>query len=197
MSKASQLALKEALMKRIVILSLLLLAIILAGIGAISCKKEVTEPPPEEPPTPPSIPEEGVYLNPTFIEAQPGQELSINIEVKPSGLGVSGSEVNLSFNPGVLEAVDIKPGNFLGSSPIVGLQQVDNQGGVVRLALARVGKTAVPSPSGILATVEFKVLDSATSGTYEIELTKVGLSDENFQDITGFTIQGTSIKISP
>jgi hypothetical protein len=150
---------------------------------------------PEEP-TPPSIPGEGVYLNPTFIEAKPGQALSINIEVKPSGWGVSGGEVNLAFNPAVLKAVDVEPGNFLGSSPIVGLRQMDNQEGIARLALARVGIAAVPSPAGILATVEFRVLESATSGTYEIELTKVGLADENFQDLTGFTIQGASIRVS-
>jgi len=74
---------------------------------------------------------------------------------------------------------------------------MNNEEGVIRLALARVGKTPVPSPPGILAKVNFKVLDSATSGTYELKLTKVGLADENFQDITDFPVQGTSIKISP
>jgi hypothetical protein len=195
--KARQLRVKEALMKRQIIVSLVLLAILVAGVSGNSCAKKATEPPPpEQPVTPPSIPEEGVYLNPPLIEAEPGQELSIKIEVKPSGWGVSGGEINLAFNSGVLKVVNIEPGNFLGSNPIVGSRQVDNQAGVIRLALARVGKTPVPSPSGVLATVDFKISDLATSGTYELKLTKVGLANENFQDITGFTIQGTIIKIS-
>lgn len=184
-------------MKRLIIVSLVLLALLSMGILGISCAKKAPDlpPTPEGPTTPPSIPEEGVYLNPPYVDAQSGQELSIKIEVKPSGWGVSGGEVNLAFNPNILQVVSIEPGNFLGPSPIIGLKQVDNQAGVVRLALARVGETAVPSLSGVLATVEFKILGSATSGTYEIELTRVGLADENFQDITGFTIQGVNIKI--
>ena len=181
-------------MKRLIIISLVLLVTLGTGMLGISCTcgEEVAEPPP----TPPSIPGEGIYLTPPFVDAQPGQQLSIKIEVKPSGWGVSGGEINLAFNPGALQAVSIEPGDFLGSSPIVGLKRVDNQAGVIRLALARVGKTQVPSPPGVLATVDFKILGSATSGTYEIKLTKVGLADESFQDITDFTIQGASIKIS-
>lgn len=181
-------------MKQIVILSLALLVIIATSLLGASCTggEQVAEPPI----TSLSIPEEGVYLNPTFIEANPGEELIINIEVRPSGWGVSGGEIKLVFDADVLQAFGIEAGDFLGSSPIIGLKQLDNQAGEVRLALARVGETGVPSPSGVLATVEFKVLDSADSGIYEIELTVVGLADENFQDISGFTVQGAIIQIS-
>jgi hypothetical protein len=182
------------LMKRLVVLSLVLLVTLSTGVLSISCTCEEEA---AETTTPPQIPAEGFYLNPTSIELQPGQTLSINVEVKSSRWGASGGEINLAFNPAVLQVVDIETGDFFGSSPIVGLKRVDNQGGIVRLALARVGETAVPSPPGVLATVEFRVLDSAASGSYEIELTSVGLADENFQDITGFNIQGATIKISP
>jgi hypothetical protein len=181
----------QALMKRTVILSLFMLVALATGLLGASCGGGG-----EPPITPPPIPEEGVYLNPTYIEAEPGEELTISIEVKPSGWGVSGGEISLVFDPDVLQAIDIEPGDFLGSSPIVGLKQLDNQAGEIRLAQARVGETEVPSPSGTLATVELKVLDSAGSGVYEIELIVVGLADENFNDIAGFTVQGTIIKIS-
>lgn len=180
----------QALMKQPVILSLILLVVLAAGLLGASCNGG------EPPITPLAIPEEGVYLNPTLIEASPGEELTINIEIKPSGWGVSGGEINVVFDPDVLQAVAVEPGGFLGSSPIVGLEQLDNQAGEVRLALARVGETEVPSPSGVLAAVAFKVLDSADSGIYEIELTVVGLADENFQDISGFTVQGATFQIS-
>jgi hypothetical protein len=182
---------KQALMKRKAILSLFLLVALAAGLLGASCGSGG-----EPPITPPPIPEEGVYLNPTYIEAEPGEEITISIEVKPSGWGVSGGEIRLAFDPDVLQAIDIEPGSFLGSNPIVGLQQLDNQAGEISLALARVGETEVPSPAGVLVTVELKVLDSAASGVYEIELIVVGLADENFNDIVGFTVQGLTIKIS-
>jgi hypothetical protein len=184
-------------MKRIVILSLILLAILSTGLFSLSCScEEEVAPPTTPPPSFPSIPEEGVYLNPAFVELQPGQALSIGIEVKPSGWGASGGEISLAFDTAVLEAVSIEPGDFFGPSPIVGLERIDKQGGIIRLALARVGQTAVPSPAGILAEVDFRVLDTAASGSYEIELS-VGLADQDFQDITGFTTQGATIRISP
>lgn len=184
-------------MKRIVILSLILLEIMGTGIFSLSCscEKEVAPPTATSPPFTPSIPDDGVYLNPAFIELQPGQTFSLKVEVKPSGWGASGGEVNLAFNPAVLQAVSIEPGDFFGPNPIVGLERVDNQEGTIRLALARVGQTAVPSSAGALATVDFRVLDSVTSGTYDIEL-DAGLADQDFQDITGFTTQGATISVN-
>jgi len=191
--------LSKVLIKRAVILGLVGLVTLSLGLFGLSCscgEKAVPETTTPPPPSTPPIPQEGVYLNPTFIELEPGQTLSIKVAVKPAGWGASGGEINLAFNPAVLEAVDVKPGPFFGKDPIVGLRRIDNQEGVIRLALARVGETAVPSPPGELATVEFVVPDSATSGTYELELTEVSLADQNFQDITGFTTQSTIIKIN-
>lgn len=78
----------------------------------------------------------------------------------------------------------------------LGLKRIDNEVGMVRLALGRLGQTSVPSLLGVLVTVNFKVTDLATSGTCELRLNKFGLADENFQDIAGFTVQGARIKIS-
>ena len=146
--------------------------------------------------SPLSEPAEGVYLSPLLIEAHPGDEISIEIKVKPSGWGVSGCEVNLDFDPDIMEALAVEPGTFLGDTPLVGMNRIDNQSGWLALALARVGVTSVPSPTGVLATANFKVLDSAKSGSYKLDLTKVGLANEDFQDITQFTVQGTIINVS-
>ena len=126
---------------------------------------------------------------------KPGQEIKFEIKIRPSGWGVSGCEINLSFSSPIMEKAEIEFGDFLGSNPIIGLKQVNNQDGVIKLALARVGETPVPSPPGILAAVNFRILDSASSGTHQLELTKVGLADEYFQDITDFKIQDATINI--
>jgi len=138
-----------------------------------------------------------VYLEPPSLSIQRGQELSINITVEPAGWGVSGCEVNLTFNSSVLQGVSIEVGGFLGSSPLIGLEDIDNQAGVVRLIMARIGSTTTPSPPGVLATVNFRVSDSAESGTYELKLTNVGLANEDFEDVTDFTVRGTNLTVSP
>jgi len=174
-------------MKRKVIIAVVVVAVVAAVVGIYYAQKASRQP----------TVIEGVYLHPAMLQVHRGQEVSLNIKVNLSGRGVSGGEINLSFNPSVLRVTDVELGDFLGSSPVTGLKQLDNEAGVVRLALARVGTTPVPSPAGVLATVHFTVLDSAASGIYDLELTKVGLADENFQDITGFTVQGATIKITP
>jgi len=150
--------------------------------------------PPQVPPARPE-PEEGVYLYPTLIEARPGEELSIEIRVKPAGQGVSGCEVVIAYDPGVMQPLDIETGSFLGPTPLVGLRKIDSQSGKISLAVARVGETTAPSPAGILATVSFRIADSAATGTYNLSLTWVGLSDQDFQDIIGFPTQGTEVWI--
>jgi len=190
-------------MKRVVLISLILLSILGAVVLPVSCARgpapvqPPTQPPPAAPPVAPlPEPEEGVYLSPVLLEAHPGEEVSIEIKVKPSGWGVSGCEVSLAFDCEVMTAVEIEPGGFLGTTPVIGLKRMDNGEGIIKIAMARRGETSAPSPPGILATIQFKVSDSAKSGTYELEVTKVGLADESFQDITEFTTQGASIKIS-
>ncbi len=145
-------------------------------------------------PTPPP-PKEGIYLDPALLEAKPGQEFTIRIQIKPTGWGVSGGEISLSFDPAALEVVELKPGDLLGLSPLVGLKKIDHQAGLIRYALARVGPTPVPTPPGAFAVVRFRVLEKASLGTYELKLTKVGLADENFQDVKDFKIYGALVRI--
>lgn len=154
--------------------------------------EESSPPAPELPPTRPE-PDEGVYLYPTLIEARPGEDLSVEIRVKPTGQGVSGCEVVIGYDPAVMESLGVEAGDFLGAAPLIGLENIDSQSGTVALAMARVGDTTAPSPAGVLATVSFRVADSAASGTYSLSLTWAGLSDEDFQDIIGFPTQGTEV----
>jgi len=137
-----------------------------------------------------------VYLYPTLIEARPGEELSIEIRVKPAGQGVSGCEVVIGYDPAVMESLGVEAGDFLGAAPLVGLKKIDSQSGKISLAMARVGETTTPSPTGILATVSFRIADSAATGTYNLSLTWAGLSDQDFQDIIGFPTQGTEVWIA-
>ncbi|RLC73294.1 MAG: hypothetical protein DRI26_01205 [Chloroflexi bacterium] len=135
-------------------------------------------------------------MEPTLLEAKPGQEFTVRIQVKPAGWGVSGGEVSLSFDPTALEVIDLRPGDLLGTNPLMGLKKIDREAGVIKYALARVGPTSAPTPPGAFAIIRLKVLEEAEPGTYGLKLTKVGLADENFQDVKDFEIHGAVVRVS-
>lgn len=142
------------------------------------------------------LPSEGVYINPRWQEAEPEQDGSVKVEVKPGDRGVSAGEITLEFDPSALEVTAVEPGLFFGPTPLVGFEEIDKEAGKLEYALARVGPTPVPSPAGVLAVVNFRVLESAKVGSYQLILTYAALCDENFEDITDVEVQGASIKVT-
>jgi len=133
-----------------------------------------------------------VFISPKTQNAQAGSQIKVSVEVVPAAWGISGAELQVSFDPQKLEAVSIKPGSALGANTIEGMSKIDNAQGTIIYALARQGETTSPGARGVLANIEFRG-KSGASGTTKIELTKVGLSDENFQAIAGVTSDGASI----
>ncbi len=115
--------------------------------------------------------------------------------MNPSGLGISAGELTLKYDPQALSIVGATPGLLLGANPIVGSQRVDAAAGTLLYALARVGSTVVPTPAGVFATVEFRVLDTAQPGNYSLTLVKSGLADEKFKDITQVAVFGATVTV--
>jgi len=130
-----------------------------------------------------------------LAEAKLGEEFEVRVCVKLEGCGISAGEILFTFDGGTMEVVSIEPGDLLGANPLVGLKEIDNQAGTIKYALARTGPTSVPTPPGVFAILKLKVLESARTGTYELKLSKVGLADETFKDITGLEVQGAKVKI--
>ena len=133
-----------------------------------------------------------VFLNPKSQNAKPSSQIKVSIEVVPANWGVSGAEIQVSFDPRSLEAVSVKPGSALGANPIEGMSKIDKAQGTIVYALARQGETTAPGTRGALVNIEFRAKTGA-SGAVRIELSRVGLSDENFQPIPGVTTDGASI----
>lgn len=90
-----------------------------------------------------------IHLAPVSVEVNPGDTVRIEVRVEPGQNGISGGEVTVSFDPSLLQAMDIRPGDLLGSDPLVGMKEIDNQGGEVRCALGRVGVTPIPTSPGV------------------------------------------------
>ena len=139
-----------------------------------------------------SGPPGSVIINPKSQAAKPASQIKVSIEIIPAGWGVSAAEVQVSFDPTKLEALSVEAGGALGTKPLLGTLKIDNDRGTIVYALARLGETPTPGVRGVLANLEFRAKSGAT-GTAKIELTKVGLSDENFQDITGVKYEGAVI----
>jgi len=133
-----------------------------------------------------------VFINPKSQTAKSAGQIKVSIEVIPAGWGISAAEVRVSFDPTKLEALSVQAGDALGQKPIQGVLKIDNAQGTIIYALARLGETTAPGVKGVLANLEFRGKSGAT-GTAKIELTRVGLSDENFQDITGVKYEGATI----
>jgi hypothetical protein len=133
-------------------------------------------------------------ISPSF-PVWPSKEFKVKVKVEPNQKGISGGEINLKFDPEVFEVLDVKAGDFFGTDPLIGIKTIDNKEGIIKYALARKGETKAPSQSGIFATITLKVKNVKT-GKSDFTFSKVGLSDENFQDIKEIKTQGATIKIS-
>lgn len=140
-------------------------------------------------------PKGGAYIIPPSQEASSGQVVTVEVKVEPSNYGVSGGEIHFSFDATAMAVLSYEAGDFLGDTPLVGLEELDNEAGTLKYALARMGESPVPTPPGRFMIVDFEVLDTAESGTYHLQLAKVSLADEEFEDIEGIDIQGASVEI--
>lgn len=139
--------------------------------------------------------EAGVYISPTSQEVSPGQVVTVEVKAEPSAYGVSGGEIHLSFDPTAMRVTGYEAGDLLGATPLVGLKGLDNDAGTLDYALARMGESPVPTPPGVFMVVDFEVLDTAETGTYDLRLVKIGLADKEFEDIEEINIQDASVEV--
>ncbi|MBC8273347.1 MAG: hypothetical protein H8E40_00030 [Chloroflexi bacterium] len=144
---------------------------------------------------PPEVPTEGAYLYPPAQEAEPGQELSVNVEVLSTGAIITGGEIHLTFDPTALNVVDVETGDLLGVDAVVGLSDIDNGAGMVRVALAQRGMPSSPTRSGVLSVIKLKVLGTANPGPYQLNLREVLLTDDEFNFLPDVISHGASINV--
>ena len=136
-----------------------------------------------------------VSIEPASQNVSTGDTFTVDVVVDPAGYGVSGGEMNIAFDADAMQADSIEPGDLLGTNPLVGTEEINNTAGTIIYALARIGATAPPTPEGAFATITFTVKTDATEGTYALDIVSMGLSDENFNDIPGITINDGTVTV--
>lgn len=112
-----------------------------------------------------------------------GETFTVDIYMDPKDQGVSGGELDISFDSGVATVVDIAPGDLLGDDALEGVRTVDNDRGKILFALGRQGETHVPTAPGVFATITF-IADDTMAGSFSLDFGDSSFCDERFDDIT-------------
>ncbi len=138
----------------------------------------------------------GVYLDPVSLQSSAGQVIDIKVVANITDSGISGGEFQLTYDTSAFQAIKLTPGHLLGESPLIGVEQIDNEAGSVQYALARKGMTQITDSSGTLATVQLQILPSSQPGNYPMKLIYVKLTNEEFKETAGFEIRNGAVEIS-
>lgn len=119
-----------------------------------------------------------VSVDPATSYGMPGESFTVDIKVADVA-DLYGWEVNMSFDPSVVEVVNVTEGEFLKDQPegTSGDSRIENEKGWATFSWLTVGKHTGKYGSGQLATVEFLILAKGESvlnitgtGTYLIEM---------------------------
>ena len=127
-------------------------------------------------------------VSPT-AEVRPGQELRVELTVNPQGRGISGVELEVRFDPAILQIREVVPGDLLGEKPeevssTIPVIGIDNVSGTLHYVDVRTDVTLPPTPPGLLATMVFRVPPTAPEGREgSIEIVSVKIPDERFDEI--------------
>ncbi len=138
-----------------------------------------------------------VSVVPSTQNVAPSSTFNVDVAIDPAGNLVKGVEINLKFDPAVVQIDSVIIGNFLGSSPQEFLNLVDNTSGTVHLAYT-VNPTypAVSSP-GTYATLNFKVKSNAPNGASPLHLTAAKLANDTGADIPGVAANDGTVTVNP
>ena len=105
-----------------------------------------------------------LYVDPSLSYGDVGESFSVDINVADVD-DLYGWQVNMTFNPDVLEVTDITEGHFLMDQPegTTGDKRVENEMGWATFSWLTLGQHTGVDGDGILATVELSVLSEGES----------------------------------
>jgi len=136
-----------------------------------------------------------VSVSPASQTVDPGDTFSIDITVVPDGEGIAGGQLDFAFDASVMQVDSVTAGDLLGASPIAVGPFIDNVSGTVSYALGRQGTTTPPTPNGTFATITMTMNGDAPLGTYDLNITNMGLTNETFAEIAGIVMNDGTVTI--
>ena len=124
-------------------------------------------------------------------DGRPGNDVTISISVDPNGRGISGVQVEVEYDPGVLKVERVETRTLLGDDPVEIGPLIDSERGTIDYIAARIGPTAAPTAPGVFAIVVFQALQTARPGETLVSLTDVKIPDENIEEIADGYVGGS------
>ena len=125
-----------------------------------------------------------IALVPSALEVRRSEEFTVDVEVDPSGRGISGVQVQLGYDSYALRAIDVDAGPLLGVEPVEVEPIIDQEKGTIVYAAARIRRTQPPTSPGVFAILRFQVRESASVGQQtSLKITDVKIPDEHIQMI--------------
>ena len=130
-----------------------------------------------------------IVFNPAELIIPQESSGTVNIRIEHI-TDLAGFEWTLTFNPQVLEVVDVTEGNFLkqdGGSTFTPEPEIDNGNGIVSFASGRIAPGGVDG-SGVLAQIRF---EAQQAGESSLVLNDVKLSDSSANKISAIINSGS------
>ena len=142
---------------------LIVVTVVLLGLAVYTQKPSVPTPTVQQP-TSPSYAHTTLRLTPPVNTPSLPNTYSTDVSIDTGGDKVTAAQLELSYDPKVLTNVQIKPGTFI-QNPVVLLKKVDEANGRISLAIGIPLGQAAPTGSGIIATITFNEISTATGST--------------------------------
>ena len=125
-----------------------------------------------------------VELLPAQAKVAVGDTILVSLQVI-ANRGLSAADVELSFNSDYVHAVAFGDGNAFGPSPLRGKDYIDNEAGLARVALARVGPSEFAGPlDAALATIMFEVVGSTVDTNVSLRVARIELVDSDYNIVS-------------
>ena len=143
----------------------------------------------DEPTSAPSGAPAIVSMAASLGNLSPGQQFNVEVTLKPGGRGVSGVTLTMAFDPALLQLVAVAPGDVLGLksrevSDFIPDVEFDNALGTIQYIDVRIGPTEPPTPTGLVASVRFRVLGNAPVGRQtDVTIEAVQVLDEETEEV--------------
>lgn len=115
-----------------------------------------------------------LWLSPESLQAQPGQEVTVTVNIADA-IGVYGGSFKLAYDPEALEVVSadnyvVSAGEFFEGRPSFTLKNSANaQEGMIEYALTLTQPAEPVSGDGVLGTITFRALSEATVNIMPVE----------------------------
>ena len=132
---------------------------------------------------------------PTSLDLQPGQTGEVALKLLPGAVGVSGADVQFSFDRTAIQVDALEPGDVLGISPIIGLRTVDNEKGLARIALARQGSTQSPTVEGVIVRIKIRAMSRDKTADTLLQLNSIKVTDQSFTQVLKLAVFSNNLPL--